>query len=199
MVTEIIANNTRKPIWGYKAMVGAIFVLAFLSFIVWAHHMYMTGMGAKVSAFFQTTTIIISIPSVILLTALLLSLWGGSIRFTTPMLFATAFLPMFGIGGLTGIPLAFNAVDLYLHDTYYVIAHFHYIVAPGTIFAIFAGVYYWFPKATGRMMNEFLGQAALLAIAHFHQRRLRADVPARHDRHAPPLVRWRPGVRPDGP
>ena len=87
MITEIIACNTRKPIWGYKAMVGAIFTLAFLSFIVWAHHMYMTGMGAKVAGFFQTTTIIISIPSVILLTALLLSLWGGSIRFTVPMLF----------------------------------------------------------------------------------------------------------------
>jgi cytochrome c oxidase subunit 1 len=158
MVTEIIACNSRKPIWGYKSMVGAIFVLAFLSFIVWAHHMYMTGMGPKVSAFFQTTTIIISIPSVILLTALLLSLWGGSIRFNTPMLFATAFLPMFGIGGLTGIPLAFNAVDLYMHDTYYIIAHFHYIIAPGTIFAIFAGTYHWFPKATGRMMNETLGK-----------------------------------------
>ena len=158
MVTEIIACNSRKPIWGYKSMVGAIFVLAFLSFVVWAHHMYMTGMGPKVSAFFQTTTIIISIPSVILLTALLLSLWGGSLRFNTPMLFATAFLPMFGIGGLTGIPLAFNAVDLYMHDTYYIIAHFHYIVAPGTIFAIFAGTYHWFPKATGRMMNETLGK-----------------------------------------
>ena len=158
MVTEIIACNSRKPIWGYKAMVGAIFALAFLSFIVWAHHMYMTGMGPKVSAFFQTTTIIISIPSVILLTALLLSLWGGSLRFNTPMLFATAFLPMFGIGGLTGIPLAFNAVDLYMHDTYYIIAHFHYIIAPGTIFAIFAGTYHWFPKATGRMMNETLGK-----------------------------------------
>jgi cytochrome c oxidase subunit I len=158
IVAEVIANNTRKPLYGYKAMVGAIFVLGFLSFIVWAHHMYMTGMGNKVAAFFQTTTIIISIPSVILLTALLLSLWGGSIRFTTPMLFAATFLPQFGIGGLTGIPLAFNAVDLYLHDTYYIIAHFHYVVAPGTIFAIFAGVYYWFPKATGRMMNETLGR-----------------------------------------
>jgi len=157
MVAEIVANNTRKPLYGYKAMVMAILVLAFLSFIVWAHHMYMTGMGAKVAAFFQTTTIMISVPSVILLTALMLSLWGASIRFTTPMLFATAFMPMFGIGGLTGIPLAFNAVDLYLHDTYYVIAHFHYVVAPGTIFAIFAGVYYWYPKATGRMLNSFLG------------------------------------------
>ncbi len=158
MITEIIACNTRKPIWGYKAMVGALFVLAFLSFIVWAHHMYMTGMGAKVSAFFQTTTIMISVPSVILLTALLLSLWGGSIRFNTPMLFATAFLPMFGIGGLTGIPLAFNAIDLFMHDTYYVIAHFHYVVAPGTIFAIFAGCYHWYPKATGRFMSESLGK-----------------------------------------
>ena len=158
MITEIIACNTRKPIWGYKAMVGALFVLAFLSFIVWAHHMYMTGMGPKVSAFFQTTTIMISVPSVILLTALLLSLWGGSIRFNTPMLFATAFLPMFGIGGLTGIPLAFNAIDLFMHDTYYVIAHFHYVVAPGTIFAIFAGCYHWYPKASGRMMSELLGK-----------------------------------------
>ncbi len=158
MVAEVIACNTRKPLYGYKAMVGAIFVLGFLSFVVWAHHMYMTGMGAKVAGFFQTTTIIISIPSVILLTALLLSLWGGSIRFNTPMCFAASFLPMFGIGGLTGIPLAFNAVDLYLHDTYYIIGHFHYVVAPGTIFAIFAGIYHWYPKATGRMLNEFLGR-----------------------------------------
>jgi cytochrome c oxidase subunit 1 len=158
MVTEIVANNTRKPIWGYKLMVGSIFALGFLSFIVWAHHMYMTGMGAKISAFFQTTTILISVPSVILLTCILISLWGGSIRFNVPMLFATAFIPMFGIGGLTGIPLAFNAVGLYLHDTYYVIGHFHYVVAPGTIFAIFAGVYYWYPKVTGRYMNELLGK-----------------------------------------
>jgi len=157
IVTEIIANNTRKPLWGYKAMVYGIFVLGFMSFVVWAHHMYLTGMGAKVSAFFQTTTVIISIPSVILLTALMISLWGGSIRFTVPMMFATAFIPMFGIGGLTGIPLAFSAIDLYLHDTYYVIGHFHYVVAPGTIFAIFAGVYYWFPKATGRQMSQFWG------------------------------------------
>jgi cytochrome c oxidase subunit I len=158
IVAEVIANNTRKPLWGYKSLVLAALVLGFLSFIVWAHHMYMTGMGTTVAAFFQTTTLIISIPSVIILSAFFISLWGGSIRFTVPMLFATAFLPMFGIGGLTGIPLAFNSADLYLHDTYYVIAHFHYIVAPGTIFAVFAGIYYWFPKATGRMMSEFWGK-----------------------------------------
>tara|TARA_B100000614_G_scaffold217432_1_gene202704 strand:- start:2089 stop:3927 length:1839 start_codon:yes stop_codon:yes gene_type:complete len=158
MVAEIIANNTRKPIWGYKYLVGSVVVLGFLAFIVWAHHMYMTGMGTVISAFFQTTTLLISIPSVIILTCLLISLWGGSIRFNTPMLFALAFLPMFGIGGLTGLPLGFNFSDVALHDSYYVIAHFHYVVAPGTIFAIFAGVYYWFPKMTGRLMSEFWGR-----------------------------------------
>jgi cytochrome c oxidase subunit 1 len=104
IVTEIIANNTRKPIWGYRMMVYAIIFLGFMSFIVWAHHMFMTGMGTVMSSFFQTTTMIISIPSVIILSGLFLSLYGGSIRFNTPMLFALAFLPMFGIGGLTGLP-----------------------------------------------------------------------------------------------
>src|SRR5712671_3038469 len=132
IVGEVIANNTRKPLWGYKSLVYSVLTIGFLSFIVWAHHMYLTGMG--------------------------LSLWGGSIRFNTPMLFVMAFLPMFGIGGLTGLPLGFNYSDLHLHDTYYVIAHFHYIVAPGTIFALFAGVYFWFPKITGRMMSEFWGK-----------------------------------------
>ncbi|MEO8427562.1 MAG: cbb3-type cytochrome c oxidase subunit I [Verrucomicrobiota bacterium] len=158
IVCEIIANNTRKPIWGYKTLVYSVLIIGFLSFIVWAHHMYLTGMGTKISTFFQTTTMIISIPSVFILTCLFISLWGGSIRFNTPMLFALAFLPMFGIGGLTGLPLGFNFSDIHLHDTYYVIAHFHYVVAPGTIFALFAGIYYWFPKITGRMMNEFWGK-----------------------------------------
>ena len=158
IVAEIIANNTRKPLWGYKSLVYSVFAVGFLSFIVWAHHMYMTGMGQKVATFFQTTTMIISVPSVIILTCLFISLWGGSIRFNTPMLFVMAFLPMFGIGGLTGLPLGLSYADLHLHDTYYVIAHFHYVVAPGTIFALFAGVYYWYPKATGRMMSEFWGK-----------------------------------------
>jgi len=145
-------------LWGYKSLVYSVLTIGFLSFIVWAHHMYLTGMGTRVATFFQTTTMIISIPSVIILTCLFLSLWGGSIRFNTPMLFVMAFLPMFGIGGLTGLPLGFNYSDLHLHDTYYVIAHFHYIVAPGTFFALFAGVYFWFPKITGRMMDEFWGK-----------------------------------------
>src|SRR4051812_11091288 len=158
IVTEIIANNTRKPIWGYRMMVYAIIFLGFMSFIVWAHHMFMTGMGTVMSSFFQTTTMIISIPSVIILSGLFLSLYGGSIRFNTPMLFALAFLPMFGIGGLTGLPLGLAPSDIHLHDTYYVIGHFHYVVAPGTIFALLGGIYYWFPKATGRRMSELLGK-----------------------------------------
>jgi len=158
IVAEIIANNTRKPLWGYRSMVYSMMFLGFMSFIVWAHHMFMTGMGTFMSVFFQTTTMIISIPSVILLTALLISLWGGSIRFRVPMLFALAFLPMFGIGGLTGLPLGLASSDIPLHDTYYVIGHFHYVVAPGSIFALFAGIYYWFPKVTGKQMNEFLGK-----------------------------------------
>ena len=158
VVSEVIANNTRKPLWGYNSLVFAAVFLGFMSFIVWAHHMFLTGMGTAMSAFFQTTTMIISIPSVIILSALFISLWGASIRFNTPMLFALAFLPMFGIGGLTGLPLGFAAADIYLHDTYYVIGHFHYVVAPGTIFGLFAGIYYWYPKITGRKMNELLGK-----------------------------------------
>lgn len=158
IIAEIIPNNTRKPIWGYKSLVYASIFLGFMSFIVWAHHMFLTGMGTTISAFFQTTTMIISIPSVIILTALVISLYGGSIRFNTPMMFALAFLPMFGIGGLTGLPLGLAPTDIHLHDTYYVIGHFHYVVAPGTIFALFAGVYYWYPKVTGRRMSEKLGK-----------------------------------------
>ena len=158
IVGEVLANNTRKPLWGYSSMVYASVFLGFMSFIVWAHHMFLTGMGTAMSAFFQTTTMIISIPSVVILTSFFISLWGGRIRFNTPMLFALSFLPMFGIGGLTGLPLGIGASDIHLHDTYYVIGHFHYVVAPGTIFALFAGIYYWFPKMTGRKMNEALGK-----------------------------------------
>jgi cytochrome c oxidase subunit 1 len=158
IIAEVIANNTRKPLWGYRLMVYSLFVMGFLSFLVWAHHMFLTGMGTAISAFFQATTMIISIPSVVILSSLILSLYGGSIRFTTPMLFALAFLPMFGLGGLTGLPLGLATTDIPLHDTNYVVAHFHYLVAPGTIFALFAGIYYWWPKITGRMLSDTLGR-----------------------------------------
>jgi cytochrome c oxidase subunit 1 len=157
IVAEIIANATRKPLWGYRAMVGSVLFMGFMSFLVWAHHMFLTGMGPTMSAFFQVTTMIISVPSVVIVSSLLLSLYGGSIRFTVPAMFALAFLPMFGLGGLTGLPLGLAASDIPLHDTYYVVGHFHYVVAPGTLFALFAGIYYWFPKVTGRKTNDRLG------------------------------------------
>ena len=158
IVCEVLANNSRKPLYGYKALVYSVIFLGFMSFIVWAHHMFLTGMGTAISTFFQLTTMIISVPSIIILSVMILSLWGGSIRFTTPMLFALAFIPMFGIGGLTGLPLGLSVADIYLHDTYYVIAHFHFVVAPGTLMALFAGIYYWYPKVTGRRLNDLLGR-----------------------------------------
>jgi cytochrome c oxidase subunit 1 len=120
--------------------------------------MFISGMASGISVYFQTTTMVISVPSVVILTGLVVSLSGGAIRFTTPMLFALAFLPMFGLGGLTGLPLGLAATDIPLHDTYYVIGHFHYIVAPGALFALFAGIYHWFPKVTGRLMDDRLGR-----------------------------------------
>jgi len=158
IVAEIIANNTRKPIAHYKIFIGAFIFLGIFSFLVWAHHMFLSGMKTSLSTFFMTTTMVISIPSVAILSCLILSLWGGSIRFTTPMLFALAFLPMFGIGGLTGLPLGFLPTDIYLHDTYYVIGHFHYVVVTGSIIALMAGIYHWFPKMFGRQMNQFWGK-----------------------------------------
>ena len=158
IVSEVIVSNTRRPLWGYGLMVSAVLFLGFMSMLVWAHHMFLTGMGTTLSGFFQITTMIVSIPSVVLVTALVMSLWGGSIRFPTAMLFALAFLPMFGIGGLTGLPLGLAASDITLHDTYYVVAHFHYLVAPGTVFALFAGIYHWYPAVTGRVLSERLGK-----------------------------------------
>jgi cytochrome c oxidase subunit 1 len=158
IVSEVIVTNTRRPLWGYGLMVAAVLFLGGMSMLVWAHHMFLTGMGTTLSSFFQVTTMIVSIPSVVLITSLVMSLWGGSIRFPTAMLFALAFLPMFGIGGLTGLPLGLAASDITLHDTYYVVAHFHYLVAPGTVFALFAGIYHWFPAVTGRVLSERLGK-----------------------------------------
>jgi cytochrome c oxidase subunit 1 len=158
IVAEVIVAHTRRPLWGYGLMVAAVLAIGVMSMLVWAHHMFLTGMATTMSTFFQITTMMVSIPSVVLITALVMSLWGGSIRFSTAMLFALAFLPMFGIGGLTGIPLGLAASDVTLHDTFYVVAHFHYLVAPGTVFALFAGIYHWFPAVTGRTLNERLGK-----------------------------------------
>jgi len=158
IVAEIVANNTRKPLHGYTTIVVSIISIGILSFLVWAHHMFVSGMSPVLANFFLVTTLIISVPSVAILTALIYSLVGASIRFTIPMLFALAFMPLFGIGGLTGLPLGMHVTDIYLHDTYYVIGHFHYVVVTGSIVALFAGIYFWFPKWFGRKMDDFWGK-----------------------------------------
>ncbi|MEK7389204.1 MAG: cbb3-type cytochrome c oxidase subunit I [Elusimicrobiota bacterium] len=157
IVSEIIANNTRKPLHGYKTMVYSMIAIGVMSFMVWAHHMFISGMSPALSNFFLVTTMIISVPSVALMTCLVFSLKGGSIRFNVPMLFALAFIPLFAIGGLTGLPLGLTVTDIYLHDTYYVIGHFHFVVVSGSIIALMGGTYYWFPKWYGRKMNDRLG------------------------------------------
>jgi cytochrome c oxidase subunit 1 len=157
IVSEIIATNTRKPLHGYKTLVMSMVSIGVMSFMVWAHHMFLSGMSPVLGNFFLITTMIISVPSVAILTCLIFSLKGGSIRYNVPMLFALAFLPLFGIGGLTGLPLGLTVTDIYLHDTYYVIGHFHFVVVTGSIIALMGGVYYWFPKWYGRKMNDTLG------------------------------------------
>ena len=157
IVAEIIANNTRKPLHGYKTLVFSMIAIGALSFMVWAHHMFISGMSPTLGNFFLVTTMIISVPSVAILTCLIFSLKGASIRYNVPMLFALAFLPLFGIGGLTGLPLGLTVTDIYLHDTYYVIGHFHFVVVTGSIIALLGGTYYWFPKMFGRKMDDRLG------------------------------------------
>jgi cytochrome c oxidase subunit 1 len=157
IVAEVITSHARRSLWRYGLMVGAVTALGAWSMVVWAHHMFLTGMGTTLSSFFQITTMAVSVPSVVVITCLVATLWGGAIRFTTAMCFALAFLPMFGLGGVTGLPLGLGPSNVILHDSYYVVGHFHYLVAPGTLFALFAGVYHWFPKLTGRRMNERLG------------------------------------------
>ena len=158
IVAEIIANNTRKPLHGYKTLVVSMIAIGVLSFMVWAHHMFISGMAPALGNFFLVTTMIISVPSVAILTCLIFSLKGGSIRYNLPMHYALAFLPLFGIGGLTGLPLGLTVTDIYLHDTYYVIGHFHFVVVTGSLIALMGGCYHWFPKWFGRKMDDTLGK-----------------------------------------
>ena len=195
IVAEVIANNTRKPLWGYRAMVYSVVFLGFMSFIVWAHHMFMTGMGTTMSAFFQTTTMIISIPSVVILTALLLSLWGASIRFTTPMLFALAFLPMFGIGGLTGLPL--GLAPSRHPPARHVLRHRPLPLRrrAGDDLRAVRGHLLLVPEGDRPEDERDARQDPLLGIVHLHQHRVHADVHPGPRRHEPPHVRRRHAVR----
>jgi cytochrome c oxidase subunit 1 len=157
VTSDLLSTFSRKPIFGYHAMAFSMIAIAFLSWIVWGHHMFISGMNPLLGTAFMMTTMVIAVPSAIKVFNWLGTLWGGSIRLTVPMLFALGFVSNFLIGGLSGVFMASTPVDIYIHDTYYIVAHFHYVVA-GIIFALFAAVYYWFPKMFGRMMNERLGK-----------------------------------------
>ena len=157
--SEIIATNSRKPIFGYKAMIGSILAIGFLSFIVWGHHMFVTGMNPFLGSVFVFTTLLIAIPSAVKVFNYLTTLWRGSLVLTPAMLFAIGLVSTFITGGVTGIILADSALDIMLHDTYFVVAHFHIVMGMSAVFGMFGGVYHWFPKMFGRMMNTRLGYA----------------------------------------
>ena len=158
IVSEVLSVHARKPIFGYKAMVYSILAIAFLSFIVWAHHMFMSGVNPFLSNFFVIFTLIIAVPSAVKVFNWITTLWGGNIRLNTPMLFAIGFVSMFISGGLTGIFLGNSAIDIQMHDTYFVVAHFHIVMGVAAMFGMFAGIYHWYPKMFGRFMNETLGK-----------------------------------------
>ncbi len=158
LVSEVLSVHARKPIFGYKAMVFSILAIAFLSFIVWAHHMFMSGVNPFISNFFVLFTLIIAVPSAVKVFNWIATLYGGNIRFNSPMLFAIGFVSMFISGGLTGIFLGNSTIDIQMHDTYFVVAHFHIVMGIAAFFGMFAGIYHWFPKMFGRFMNETLGK-----------------------------------------
>ncbi len=158
IVSQIISTFSRKPVFGYLGMAYAMVAIGVVGFIVWAHHMFTVGMSVNLKMYFTAATMVIAVPTGIKIFSWIATMWGGSISFKTPMVWAIGFIFMFTVGGVTGVVLANGGVDTNLHDTYYVVAHFHYVLSLGAVFSLFAGFYYWFGKMSGRMYNEFLGQ-----------------------------------------
>lgn len=158
MVSQIVATFSRKPVFGYLGMAYAMVAIGLVGFVVWAHHMFTTGLSVTVKMYFTAATMVIAVPTGVKIFSWIATMWGGSLSFKTPMVWSLGFIFMFTVGGVTGVVLANGGVDDYMQDTYYVVAHFHYVLSLGAVFSLFAGFYYWFPKISGRMYSELLGQ-----------------------------------------
>jgi len=158
IVSQVVATFSRKPVFGYLGMAYAMVAIGVVGFIVWAHHMFTTGLDVNTKMYFTAATMVIAVPTGIKIFSWIATMWGGSLSFKTPMVWAIGFIFMFTVGGVTGVVLANGGIDNYMHDTYYVVAHFHYVLSLGAVFGLFCGFYYWFPKMSGKMYNELLGQ-----------------------------------------
>ncbi|WP_010184054.1 cytochrome c oxidase subunit I [Sphingomonas sp. PAMC 26605] len=158
IVSQVISTFSKKPVFGYLGMAYAMVAIGVVGFVVWAHHMFTTGLSVNTKMYFTAATMVIAVPTGIKIFSWIATMWGGSISFKTPMLWAIGFIFMFTVGGVTGVVLANGGIDDYMQDSYYVVAHFHYVLSLGAVFSLFSGFYYWFPKMSGKMYNEVLGQ-----------------------------------------